>query len=166
MAKIKQIFNDLEGWLLMVLMAAISIIIFVQVVFRQLGMALPWSEEASRYLAVWITFIGAAQGVKKGAHVGVEAFMLMFPVKVRKLVNILSVLICVFLCAVIGNFSTVIIRTQIVNRQVSPAMQFPIWIAYTAIPVGMALMIIRYIQIVYTCSRKFGNPAVITGLEK
>jgi len=164
-SRILKALKDPEGWLLAFFMGAIAVILFLQVVCRQLGNSLSWSEELSRYFAVWITFIGAAQGVKKGAHVGVEAFMLLFPVKVRKAAGILSVFICLFLCAVIGFFSLIILKTQIVNHQISPAMQMPMWLAYGAIPVGTLLMIIRYIQIVIKSVKKFGSPEMVTGLE-
>ncbi|MDR1978790.1 MAG: TRAP transporter small permease [Synergistaceae bacterium] len=162
---VKHAFGRLEEYLLAVFMAAITIVVFVQVVFRQLGRSLPWSEELTRYLLVWITLIGASQGVKKASHVGVEAFALLLPMKPRKIIHIAVLLICVFFFAIIEVYSLSIIRLQIANHQLSPAMRIPMWTAYAALPAGAALMIVRYLQVLVRSVREFGKDHIAVGLE-
>ena len=130
----------------MIMMAAMAIIVFIQVVFRVIGSSLPWSEEMSRYLAVWITFIGAALGVKRGAHVGVEALKVALPKGPRKALELFSLVCMIFLACVIVYYSIVIIQMQLRTGQKSPAMRAPMWRAYIGIPIGMCLVIIRCIQ--------------------
>ncbi|MDR2528500.1 MAG: TRAP transporter small permease [Synergistaceae bacterium] len=142
----KRVFNSLENYLLAFFMAAIVVIVFLQVVFRQLGQSLSWSEELARYLLVWITLIGASQGVKRASHVGVEAFALLLPPKARKAVDIVASALCLLFWALIEYHSLSILRLQIANNQLSPAMRVPIWMAYAALPTGAALMIVRYFQ--------------------
>ncbi|MDR1048527.1 MAG: TRAP transporter small permease [Synergistaceae bacterium] len=161
----RRLFDHLERYLLAAFMAAITFVVFIQVVFRQLGASLPWSEELTRYLLVWITMIGASEGVKRAVHVGVEAFTLLLPLKLRKLVNIAALLICVAFCGVVLYYSLFIIRLQAVNRQITPAMQIPMWIAYAALPAGAFLMIVRYLQVVVRSVREFGSGRVPMGLE-
>ena len=74
MKKIGEIINKAEEWILVVIMLALSVVVFLQVVFRYSGHSLSWSEELSRYLAIWATFLGASYGFRYGAHIGVEAF--------------------------------------------------------------------------------------------
>ncbi|MDR1733067.1 MAG: TRAP transporter small permease [Synergistaceae bacterium] len=161
----KRIFHHLERYLLAAFMAAITFVVFIQVVFRQLGRSLPWSEEFTRYLLVWITMIGASEGIKRTVHVGVEAFTMLLPLKARKAVNIVALLICVFFCGVVLFYSIAIIRVQAVNHQLTPAMRIPMWIAYSALPAGSVLMIIRYIQVIVRSLKTFGSDRMITGLE-
>ncbi len=52
MKKLLYFLDHIEEYLLMIMMAAMAIIVFIQVVFRVIGSSLPWSEEMSRYLAV------------------------------------------------------------------------------------------------------------------
>jgi TRAP-type C4-dicarboxylate transport system permease small subunit len=48
---------------------ALSVIVFLQVVFRfVLRLPAPWSEEMARYLLVTMTFIGAAIAVRYQSH--------------------------------------------------------------------------------------------------
>ena len=39
-----------------------------------LNMPLIWSEEFARYLFVWVAFIGAGYGVRRGIHISMEYF--------------------------------------------------------------------------------------------
>ena len=45
---------------------------FAQICTRIAGIPLSWSEELARYLAVWLTFIGAAYALRKGSLAIVE----------------------------------------------------------------------------------------------
>ena len=48
-------------WAIILLMISMTVIVFLQVVFRYIWDApLGWSEEVSRFLFVWVTFLAAA----------------------------------------------------------------------------------------------------------
>jgi len=59
--------------LLCLLMAAIVIVTFSQVVFRYaLEHSLSWSEETARFLFMWLTMLGAAYAFKLKSHFALE----------------------------------------------------------------------------------------------
>ena len=147
MKKFLYFLDHIEEYILVVLMAAMSCVVFVQVVFRVLGQSLPWSEEFTRYCAVWITFIGASLGVKRGAHVGVEALKIALPKWPRRILELFAVVCMIGLALVIIIYSAQIISTQMTMGQKSPAMRIPMWWAYIGMPIGMALSIVRSIQV-------------------
>lgn len=166
MKKVTHFLNNFEEYTCAVLLGIMAVVVFIQVIFRFVVKAsLPWSEETSRYLLVWITFLGAAAGVKTGAHVGVEAVTLMLPAKIRKIVNLLGIAICIFFCVSVCIFSFGIISTQMQMTQVSPAMQIPMWIPYAAIPVGMVLMTIRYIQVALKIMKNQVGEGDLNGID-
>lgn len=139
--------DNFEGYVCVVMLIAMSIIVFMQVICRfVLKSSLPWSEEASRYLLVWVSFLGGAYGVRRGAHLGVEAVMLILPKKLRGFVELFSMVIGIALCSIILKYGVDIVITQMSRMQYSPAMRIPMGYIYLAIPVGMALFIIRYVQ--------------------
>jgi len=155
---VKKILNNLEGYFCVGSLAVMSVVIFWQVVCRYvLKSSLPWSEELSRYLLVWTTFIGGAYGVRLGAHIGVEAFVLILPKKVQKVLNIVVMIISAAICCLICYFGFQIVGTQLDKGQLSPAMRIPIGYMYAAIPVGMILFIIRYVQNIYEAIRDFNK---------
>ena len=63
----------LETVAIILLMALLTAVTFAQVVTRYLlGDPLIWSEEAARYLFVWVSMIGAALALREGGHFGLD----------------------------------------------------------------------------------------------
>ena len=61
-------------------MAAMVVIILVQVFWRYvLNNALPWPEEAARFLMLWATGLMAATAFRRGGFVSIELFVRMLP---------------------------------------------------------------------------------------
>ena len=155
---LKKFLNNFEGYICIGTLAVMSVVGFIQVFFRYVVKgSLPWSEELSRYLLVWTAFMGGAYGVRQGAHIGVEAFMLLFPKKIQKIVAILVKIGGIILCAVICYYGWQIVGTQIERNQLSPAMRIPMGYMYAAIPIGMIFFIIRYIQDIIDDVKNFNN---------
>lgn len=66
--------ENIEKILCVVLLAAMSILIVVQVFFRYaLNNSLSWTEELSRYMFIWLIYIGISYGVKMDKHICVDA---------------------------------------------------------------------------------------------
>lgn len=155
-----KIFNNIEEYLVVVLLFVMTVVVFWQVICRfVLKASLPWSEELSRYILVWASFLGASIGVKRGAHIGVEAFTMILPEKLKKVVEYFSIILCIIFCLIVFNESLSIIQKQIITNQVSPAMRIPIWWAYAAIPTGMLLMAIRFVQVIVKISKPSSKEA-------
>lgn len=158
MEKLKKLINHFEGYCCVVFLAAMSLVVFIQVVCRfVLKASLPWSEEVSRYLLVWTTFMGGAYGVQQGAHIGVEAFMLLFPKKFRKVISILTMVCGLVLCAIIFKYGMDIVSSQLAKGQLTPAVRIPIGYMYLAIPVGMVFFIIRYAINIINAIKNWSN---------
>ena len=150
MAAVRKVLNNIEEYLVVPLVGVMVAIVILQVIFRYIVKgSLPWSEELARYLMVWITFIGASIGVKRGAHVGIEALILALPKKAQTIAEYLGIFISVIFCIVVLGASFGIINRQIINQQISPAMRIPMWWAYAAIPGGTLLMTVRFIQALF-----------------
>lgn len=61
-------------------MAAMVVIILLQVFFRYvLGTALPWPEEAARFLMLWATGLMVATAFRRGGFVAIEIVVRMLP---------------------------------------------------------------------------------------
>ena len=154
MDAVKKFLNNIEEFIIVPLVAVMIAVVILQVIFRFiLKGSLSWSEELARYLMVWVTFVGASIGVKRGAHIGVEALVIVLPKKTQIIIKYLGIILVVVFCIVVFSASLGILRNQIVNRQVSPAMRIPMWWAYAAIPVGTFFMGIRFIQTLFKYKR-------------
>ena len=145
MKVVKKIADNFEGYCCAVMLAVMSVVVFLQVIFRfVIKASLPWSEELSRYLLVYITYFGCAYGIKTGAPLGVVAFVLILPKTVQKAINVLVQIGGLVVCVLILKFGADIVFSQMQSGQLSPAMRLPMWTIYSAIPIGMAFCVIRY----------------------
>ena len=141
---------------MLVLFPLMVIVVFVATCVRYLTvMSLPWAEEVARYSMVWIAYIGASLGIKRNAHLGVEAVLLLLPQGTRIYFDYLRYLIIILFNVLIAYYTFQIIQSQISTEQVSPSLRIPMWFAYGAVPVGAVLMAWRCIQMI----GQVGKPA-------
>jgi C4-dicarboxylate transporter DctQ subunit len=143
---IDQILRKIEENAIAILLMLMTFITFWQVINRFiLKEPLHWSEELSRYLSIWAAFIGASLGVKKGAHIGVEAFVAILPKTIQRYVYIITTVFCFIFCGAIAYIGYGYCIKLISTGQLSPAMRIPIVLAYAAVPVGCFMMALRYV---------------------
>ncbi len=135
---IRNISNQLNKgaeYLIIGLIAAISVLIFTQVVFRYVfNYSLFWSEELGRYTLIWITFIGASIGFKKKSHVGVDFLYNAFNVKVKQILTVISDLIILILALILTVYGVRL--SKFVHMQSSAALLIPMSIPYSAVAIG------------------------------
>ncbi|MGM8212268.1 TRAP transporter small permease [Virgibacillus sp. W0430] len=130
-------------WTLVLMVALIASQVFGRYVLQN---APSWTEEAARYIHVFQVWIGASYAVKLREHIRVEAFINLFHGTIRKILEMVSVIIWFLLALFLAVFGTKLVLDSLRNGQVSPAIQIPFWIPFLAIPIGGAGMSIRLIQ--------------------
>ncbi len=143
--KLSDLVDRVTGKVVVVLIIAMIITITLQILTRIFAQALTWTEELSRYLLVWSTFLGATLAYKRGLHISVTFVRDLFPKVVQKGIVVLGVLVSLifFFLAVWNGFN--LISLQIF--QVSPAMQVPMRWIYLGIPLGFFIMIIHALSL-------------------
>jgi TRAP-type C4-dicarboxylate transport system permease small subunit len=147
-------------WALIVVLAAMSIIIFVNVISRYIeGDALPWAEEVARHLMIWLTFLGAGPVLRYGGHLAVENLQDSLP---RPLAMALRLIVALLLLCFFGFMIwyglLYVSRTQ---YQTTAATQISFGYIYAAMPIGGLLLIAHFLLIVrdYVRDRKFASDA-------
>lgn len=127
-------------YLAIVLVAAIAVIVSAAVVFRYgLNNSLSWSEDAAKFLMVWMTFIGAPLGFRHGSHVSCDLLPPGLPASVLKATRVLVWLIVIFVMVILVRNGWIFAwngRTQ-VALTVGDISMF--WI-FVCMPIGAALM--------------------------
>ena len=134
------------NWFLAFLMAGMVVIISAQVWCRFiLNDPLSWSEEAGRYLFVWISFMGAAAGVRYQVHLGIDLMdKLLSPRAYRYVVVLVNLIIQIFLIMIIYWGFKIL---GIIQYQESPSMNISMKYPYLAVPVGGIFMLINSLRI-------------------
>jgi len=130
--------------IIVILLSAAFLSLILQVLSRFVfKFPITWSEELSRYLLVWITFIGASLAMRHQQLIRIEAAVNALPGPLRKAALALAGLAVIVFCAVVFRYSLDLL--QVVSRQTSPSLHIPMSIPYMAIPVGCALIILNAI---------------------
>ncbi|OHV84247.1 TRAP transporter small permease [Rhizobium sp. LCM 4573] len=87
--------------LLVIMIAAMAVMVFTNVVLRYaFNSGLNVSEELSRYFFVWITFVGAVVAFREHGHLGVETLVAHFGRKGRIICMILSNIVIIACSAI------------------------------------------------------------------
>ncbi len=134
----------LEEMLCAALLGIMTIVIFLQIIFRVVDFPLSWTEEVGRYMFIWLIYIGAAGAVRKRKHISVDILDLVLKEKGQFILSIISNLI--FLAFSVILFINSVPVVERVLTQLSPAIRMPMSIPYTSILVGSALLVLRLIQ--------------------
>lgn len=150
--KLFEVMDRCINWFLALLMAAMVVIISAQVWYRfVLNDPLSWSEEAGRYLFVWISFIGAAAGVRYQVHLGIDLMHKLLPPEVYRWVTVLvNLLIQIFLLMIIYWGFKIL---GIIKFQQSPSMHISMRYPYMAVPVGAIFMFINSARVMVAALR-------------
>ena len=137
-----------EGWVLITLVVVMTVVVFLQVIYRYLlAQPLHWSEELARYLFVWISILGAALSVQKRGHFGMDFFFKMLPAKGRRyLIFLIYLLMGVVVLVILVQGIFLVQKTA---AQQSPAMEISMGWAYASLPAGAALMVIHLLVIIF-----------------
>ncbi|MGB4437803.1 MAG: TRAP transporter small permease [Sedimentibacter sp.] len=155
MKKVLNILDNFEEKALTVILAIMVVIIFMATFFRFTNiMIIPWAEELARYLMVWLVFLGIGAGAKKNRHFTVDNLVNALPLSTHKTFFIIRTAIIVIYCGFISYVGFGLINSLRLMGQTSPALRVPMWFVYSAIPIGLILMIVRTMQFVI---RKYGQ---------
>ena len=130
----------------MILVVALAIIVFLQVFNRFILKApLAWSEDLAMLLFQWVAFLGAAVGVKRTRHFGIELVVKRMSAGTRHWIEIAVIPLVVGAVAVVMIVQGYSVIQFNLNRVYSSMDLSYIW-AYLPIPISGALIIIFLIE--------------------
>ncbi|MCI6053759.1 TRAP transporter small permease [Dysosmobacter sp.] len=126
---------------MVLMMAAMTVVIIAQVICRVVHGSIPWSEEFSRFLMIYITFLGMAYACRYDQLMSVKFLQMSLPELGRKILYAVALFIQIaFFSAV---FYQGIAIMQTVHTQISPALRIPMSLPYSAMMVGSVLAVIN-----------------------
>ena len=137
-----------------------SVLAFTQVITRYiLQIPTVWIEETTRYLMIWLIFIGMAIAVRTKGHLEVEVMSFFFPSISKYVLQFFEVIMLIF-AIIFSMLSLQMVSFQWEMGQTSPAMQVPMAVVYMGMLIGGVLMIIHSFLRVYIGFRSFADKAV------
>lgn len=171
--------NHLEELLVTFLMGAATVIIFISVMHRYLsGYAIPglqdwlltldvgWAQELCIIMFVWMAKFGAAYGVRTGIHVGVDVLINRLGDAMRSKFIIFGLLAGATFTGIVATLGAHFVwengahyaffkffgmeMGDLYEGPITPDLEWPTWIVYSAIPLGSSLMSFRFLQVTWS----------------
>ncbi len=163
----------MEEYFAVISLLVASLLVFIQVVLRYVfNNSLVWSEEIARYLIIWLILIGSSIAVREKAHATVDAVVAFLPPLPKRIFSILANLMGIVFCFILVRSGTITVSNVVEFGNVTPAIGISMAIPYLSVPVGGALMLYRFIQLLFddfTSLNKNGkmkSSSVEEGVEK
>ena len=131
MQKILNGYCRLLGIIMVVFLAIMVVLVFGNVVLRYgFNSGITVSEELSRWLFVWITFMGAIVALQEGTHLGTDMLVSRLPVAGKKICLAISHLLMLFICWLLFKGSLDQIKVNLTTT--SAAMEVSMAIFYAS----------------------------------
>jgi TRAP-type C4-dicarboxylate transport system permease small subunit len=145
------------------LLAGMSICAMIQVIVRLVldtmgaNFSVPWTEELSRYMMVWLIFLGAAYACRGAQLISLTIVVDRLSGRLQAAATTICALLCVAFYALLVQVGISAFRTGFI--EMSPVLQFPKAYVYAAMPVGAAAMIINTLAFLAENRGWIGRPA-------
>ena len=152
---LNRILNESEHIFISVALLSISMVVFVNVVMRYgFAASTAWTEEVTRYTIIWITFVGGSICVRENYHPKIEALVMRIPANMKWMVTLTVAIAGVLFSVAVTIYGWQLVNNALTTGYVTATGLAPMFIPLIGLPLGGALMTIRYSQIAYGVLKK------------
>ena len=125
---------------------AMCIIVIMSVLLRYLfSFSFRWVDELTRYLFIYMVFLGIPIAFRQKCHVRIQFFASFFTKKIKYLVSIFSDLLILVTLLYIGN-STIKMIIGLLGQTLSPGLKLPMRYVYFAVIISFVLLTIEIVR--------------------
>jgi C4-dicarboxylate transporter DctQ subunit len=140
----------LEEWLIAFLLAAMTVVTFVQVVARYVfNFSFTWALELTTILFAWMIFLGIPYGVRVGSHIGVDALVKSLGPKAARTVGVVAAALGVVYAAILlvgsWNYVAKLYEVDIMLDDLPMAQ----WLPRSVLLICFGLLLIRFGQVLW-----------------
>jgi len=141
-----RVYEGIVNGVAVTLFSAMVAITAIAVFFRYvLNAALPWAEEADRYLFIWLSLVGASITMRRKAHIAVDVLVRYLNPRLQNGAALLSqACIMAFLGVVFWASWPVI---EVTSHTRTTATDIPVSWIYLSVPVGCILIAIETLRL-------------------
>src|SRR3990170_5318670 len=129
------------------LMVGMTGIVLAAVFFRYvLNSSLVWSEEAARYLTIWVIFLGISVAHQHDEHIRMTTLIDGLSPRIRPIARLLALVVELTILAVIMWYGWFLTARTFARSALTPSLQIPMGWVYLAVPVGVGLTALTSLQ--------------------
>lgn len=139
--KLSDALDKVMEYIIFIMLLLMVIITGAQIVCRMFFQSLQWSEEATRYLLIWASMLGAGCVYKHGGHIAVTVLQDAVPAGVKRCMKLLVHALCFVLCVAVVFYGVKYFGKQ--GTQLSPSLRWPMRFIYLGIDFGCGFMAVH-----------------------
>jgi len=144
LSRVENLFAATAIFVLLFIIAAVCLEIVLRTFFNQ---SLVWVIEFSEYALLYITFLGTSWLLRRDEHVSVDLLTLAVNAAWRRRLGLLSAALGLTVALVLTVFGTAATIEHMYKGTFKPTiMEFPTWIVLLAIPLGSAVLSLRFMH--------------------
>lgn len=150
--KVLEILRKITDAIVAVLFAVLVMLVLIQVFTRMFHMSQTWIDEISKFVFVWVTYLGGAITVRKGANITFDLVLEGVHGKTYKILFTFVNIVCVIFLAAMAVLGS---QAAWANRvQLSTMTRVNMGLMNMAIPIGCVLMIIAQVEYYFSTLKK------------
>ena len=131
-------------WTVAVLLVGMSAVVFINVIFRYfLSMTIGWYEEMSRFMLIWIVFLGAVVAYFKGDHLSLDVVLNFMKPKARKVVTAAADVLVIAALYIMAEGGFVMALDSLASGWIASSIEIPYGYIYMVGPVSAILMMLQ-----------------------
>ena len=150
--KALEILRKITDAIVAILFAVLVTLVLIQVFTRMFHMSQTWIDEISKFVFVWVTYLGGAFTVRKGANITFDLVLEGVHGKTYKILFTFVNIVCVIFLAAMAVLGS---QAAWANRvQLSTMTRVNMGLMNMAIPIGCVLMIIAQVEYYFSTLKK------------
>ncbi len=136
--------NKTEEAIISLLLIATTLLVFADVVMRFVfNTGFLWTQELTLHMSAWFVLFGTSYGIKVGSHIGVDAFVKLFPSGIRRLLTALACVLALCYCGMILYGSWIYLSKMKKIGIELEDLPIPTWLAHGMLLVGFIFISVR-----------------------
>lgn len=143
--------NRTEEAVICILLVLTTLLVFADVVMRfGFNSGLMWSQELTLHMSAWMVLFGASYGLKVGSHIGMDAFVKLFPVLGRRILTAIAAILALIYCGLVLYGSWIYLaKMKMIGIELED-IPIPAWVAHSLLLFGFFFLTVRLLIILWS----------------
>ncbi|MFO7849455.1 MAG: TRAP transporter small permease [Spirochaetia bacterium] len=126
--------------------AALATLLIVNVVARSFFRSIYYADEVTKFLVIFVSFVGVSYAARKARHIRMGAFLDLMPPLMEKIFIFVIASVNAVVMGIMAYHSFAYMSAVFHAGQQTSALQVPYWTFLVIIPIGFASASIHYIR--------------------
>ncbi|MFA1820141.1 TRAP transporter small permease [Virgibacillus oceani] len=138
--------NKATDFLAGLIAVTLFVVVILQVFGRLIGSPAPWTEEMTRYIFIWMIFLGMGIGFRKAESPRVTFVLKLMPTSMQHVGRWIYAIATIGFLVFMVIYGIDLVMQQINMNEISSVLLIPMWIIGISIPISALLGIINTVQ--------------------